>query len=448
MNYEGGNKVNNSILILFLLLLPISFISIAISLKFYRSIVSPFLIQMGIWLTALWLFVFFSDWLYFMSALKDSTVYYITFVLIVQIYAASLIGIVLLIKYRGKNLKIVKFEKGVNLNLPKLAIYAINIMSLMASVIFLINIIQIYGVNGMLNNSVAIRRAFFTSQLDLYIGTDLINILLNTSNILSGAYIVCVEKFKKNDLKILILPLLASMIFGLAYLGRVEMIKSLIVIFVSIELRRIKKVDLEAILKKGRRMGVTVITALFLFVSFTMGKGTILYSSSNKFVGTLKNLVSYATGSIIAFQDYIGMAPSEYNFGYSSFYPIYRRLYKIGLLEERLTSYVSVYSETAVGINTFTFLRPFHEDFGFLGIMIMPFLFMIIAMFFYYKVMTEKKPNFLTVSILLSFYPAIVFSIQGYEFQTNAYFIGISLAFIIAAIINKVSKKNNESINK
>jgi oligosaccharide repeat unit polymerase len=433
--------VNSSILLLFMLLLPITTISVVVSLRFYKSIISPIFIQMSIWIVTLWFFVFFTNWLYFLNYLKSITVIYIAFALIIQLVAAIIFLISFSILSKNKEFKVVKFEKGINFSFGKLAIYIVNIMSLGTSIIFLINIIQIYGINFILDNSVLVRRAFFTSELNLIIGTDIIIILLNASMILSGAYVVTTVIFNKKDFKILIFPIFSSMIFGLGFLSRVEVIKTLIVIYSAVELRKIKKKELELGLIKFRKVTMFIILSVFIFISFTMGKGTVIYNTNNLFLGTIKNIVSYATGSIIAFQEYLLNTPTQYNFGYSSFYPIYRQLFNIGLFEERLTSYVNVYSQTALGINTFTFLRPFHEDFGFLGLIIMPFLFIISSMYIYNKVMIEKKASFLNTSILLSFYPAIVFSIQGFEFQTNGYFIGISLAFVVAAIINNFSAK-------
>jgi len=91
----------------------------------------------------------------------------------------------------------------------------------------------------------------------------------------------------------------------------------------------------------------------------------------------------YASSQVGVLNQYLEKNKENVNFGYSTFFGVYTILSKFHLVEKPKTQHkgylIPQWSNTA------TFLREIHADFGFAGILLIPFLIGLLATFYWFK---------------------------------------------------------------
>lgn len=223
--------------------------------------------------------------------------------------------------------------------------------------------------------------------------------------------------------KIYYLPIISSVIFAVVYLGRNEFVKIALIYFIAILLKNRKIFFLKSFKK------IFVIILIVVGVSSILKKGNHISGGNNVIHNTLLNVGSYGSGSLLVFDMFTQRNNGDIELGYGeyTFYPVFRRLASIGFYKENFNlSYVDDYESF---INTFTYLRPFYSDFGWFGVYILSSFFLMIIIYF---TQIDSKPKSVKKYLLfISLYPAVLFSIQGLEYQTMEYFTAIALALLL-----------------
>lgn len=80
-------------------------------------------------------------------------------------------------------------------------------------------------------------------------------------------------------------------------------------------------------------------------------------------------------------------------------------------------------------INTFTYLRPFYDDYGAIGILFLVSLFNWILIIFSVKLL--RYSSIYMFVIYISIFPVALFSIQGFELQSIEFFSSVLYCLII-----------------
>lgn len=299
------------------------------------------------------------------------------------------------------------------------------LLSFILVIIFAFNILRSYS-NLLLNEPWSLRYMYFNGEVSVFPSISYTIIFLYVSSFLSSAVLYT---RLDNGLKIFYLPIFTAIIFAFVYLGRNEFFKVSIVYTVAFLLR-----DVRFVFRKMLRKGL-LIFGVILILSGLLDKGSNLTGRSNLVENTIINLFSYSSGSLLAFDLFTNRVVITNSFGYGeyTFYPIFRRLSSIGLYKKDFeVSYVNDYEGH---INTFTYLRPFYSDFGWIGVYTMSSLFLVLIA--YYSTINKRPSNSFGFLVLVSLYPAVLFSIQGLEYQTMEFFSAIFFAFCVS-LFNKV----------
>jgi oligosaccharide repeat unit polymerase len=147
-------------------------------------------------------------------------------------------------------------------------------------------------------------------------------------------------------------------------------------------------------------IGVFLIV-VFVIVSSLVGKtedAAFLVSYWRRdipFNAGLASLYHYTTSALPAFQILIN-DPSDYLWGQASFLPILR-IAQIVIPDIELTETIQPTVYMPVPTNVFTYLAPYYQDFGLLGLFIMPFILGLVAMAVYQR--WKKYPDLATILI-------------------------------------------------
>lgn len=373
-------------------------------LKKINKLFTPLGLFVLIWLIAL-LFLPFAEEYY---SYKVSDRFYLFYL------ALTSVNIFLLV-FSGNNNKNVERKQYDRKYLSKLgrANDLVLILTTLWVGLFFIDVFRKYSVLWLVN-PVELREMFFDGRADLIVGASYSKLLLYLSTFFSCALI-----FYGNKKKRLYLPVFLALMFATAYLGRNEFFKVIMMYVCALHTKY------EWSMKRWIMIGGTLFFVL-IFMSSLLNKENRYADNRNSFISAIEAIGCYASGSIIAFDDHISTS-TELTYGTSTFYPLLRRL----------GSQVSPpnYTEDYIGnINTFTYLRPFYDDYGAIGILFLVSLFNWILIIFSVKLL--RYSSIYMFVIYISIFPVALFSIQGFELQSIEFFSSVLYCLIICYLCN------------
>jgi len=261
----------------------------------------------------------------------------------------------------------------------------------------------------------------------------------------------------------LYLLFLDIILFEIIYMGRAEIL-TFFFLFLSAYYLSLKYSRIVTYFNKDLKRNKTYVTflfgflaviSIFIIVSFLLGKGSseeLLYYSSIQLPALLYDIYVYPTGSVCAFNSWLSnRGLNQLLLGQVTFYPIAIILHKIGILKQLAnTSYVLENAYTPIPVNTFTYLRPLYEDFGILGIIVIPYMVGLICSYIYASL--NNKLVLTKIIVLSYFYAAIIFSIQGNLFWNFYYMFSLFLTYLVIKglkwIFFLLYNSNNLNYNK
>ncbi|ANW94964.1 hypothetical protein AXE80_01055 [Wenyingzhuangia fucanilytica] len=291
-------------------------------------------------------------------------------------------------------------------------------ISFCLTIVFAINILSRYS-NLLINNPWVLREMYFNGDIKLFPSISYTLIFLYLSAFLGSSVLYFREDVGR---KIYYLPIISSIIFAVVYIGRNEFVKISLIYFIAILLKN-KEIFLFKSLKK-----IFAILLIVIGVSSILKKGSHI-GGENLIHNTLLNIGSYGSGSLLVFDIFTQRVNRDIDFGYGeyTFYPVFRRLASIGFY--RADFKLSYMDDFESFINTFTYLRPFYSDFGWFGVYVLSSFFLMIII--YFTQIDSKPKSVKKYLVFISLYPAVLFSIQGLEYQTMEYFTAILLALLL-----------------
>ncbi len=191
-----------------------------------------------------------------------------------------------------------------------------------------------------------------------------------------------------------------------------------------------------------RIAGVVTIAAVlvgtFAFVSSYRGLGvdypgiTPALDRISEYVPMAPSLYSNFSGTPVAFSMYLS-SPRERSVGFWGMYtfgPIFRFLSKLGF-----PTSIPPYEEdywTPFPVNTSTYLKNVHSDFGPAGILIFPFILGAAATAL--NLRTRTKPRLLHLVLLANLYVLVIFSFSYNFMLSGDWYIG-TVASVVAALV-------------
>jgi len=262
-----------------------------------------------------------------------------------------------------------------------------------------------------------------------------------------GVYFSSIYFVKRNKVDIFtFLPLFGVILSEIANVGRAGILFALILFFSSIINQKYSyKIKL---LNIKRLIGIIFILLILVLSAVsikTLRGGEINHNATSL---TLRNtqdnpfinptIYTYLCGHIGAFSKYLETDyDNYYKFGHNSFQSIYNIFAKFEWVEKP-DVYPDGYN-IPVWINTGTYLMDLHQDFGNMGLLIVPFLIGYLALFLWNKYLENKNLVGLLFISYLEVYLVMTFLMS---FSRNSvYFTSFVLTFVIVFLYEQKFSK-------
>jgi oligosaccharide repeat unit polymerase len=167
------------------------------------------------------------------------------------------------------------------------------------------------------------------------------------------------------------------------------------------------------------------IAALFVAIDLLLGKSA-LYGHTDRLRGALFSTYWYIASPLAAFNEFISTSDGHHHLGEYMFYPFYKWFYRFGLAPEPQMSYYGEKVYLPFMTNVYTYLRNIYEDFGIIGIAVVPYLLGWATC----AVRLKAARSFAYLNLYLVLLAMIFFSFYNYYLVSNQIYLQILFAFV------------------
>jgi len=268
--------------------------------------------------------------------------------------------------------------------------------------------------------------------------------LVHIALVLSGIYSAYRGKFNI----IILFPFIILILKSVADVARAGMLLGLLEYFIPFFICK-QFFDSVYSVERNRNRKKVVISIIFLIALILTGAAIVktFRAPMEKFTASSSSLRKLESGLIISptlylytsshigiLNSYLIKQDENNHFGEVTFFPFYRFISKLGVIKE--PSYYQRGYFIPMWTNTGTYLRDLHSDFGYAGVIIIPFLIGLLSTLFWLKYYSSGNMRFLVILIYL--YIIVAFSFLGFATRFGNWLIGLVLLLIITPIIEKV----------
>jgi oligosaccharide repeat unit polymerase len=241
---------------------------------------------------------------------------------------------------------------------------------------------------------------------------------------------------------ICLFPLLVATITGVLSVSRWAMLLSGALFLVSycltpkfkpIYLSRFQK-GLIALVCAG---GIVFSTVSRIDLASSLGDQSSTLNEISDWVPVAPSLYFYLSGPPVGLSAYLRDPGREANlaWGRYTFASVYRFLSKLGLATH--VPFHQEFYSTPEPINTCTYLREAHSDFGVLGVFFVPFLLGLVAGW-----LSSVRENLARMISLAFIYVVILFSFSNLVAATGQWFQGFLVSLIASVIVERVGHRD------
>jgi oligosaccharide repeat unit polymerase len=162
---------------------------------------------------------------------------------------------------------------------------------------------------------------------------------------------------------------------------------------------------------------VVAVVIIFAAIELLLRKSAT-YGEAGSLRGVLFSFYWYLASPIAALNDFLAGFQGDYGLGQKTFFPFYKWLYRLHLVAQPSISAYGEFVYIPYPANVYTYLRNFYEDFGLLGVALVPY-----ALGWLTAAIKDRASRyfpflnlyvFLLVPILFSFYSYPLLSSQFY----------------------------------
>lgn len=249
-------------------------------------------------------------------------------------------------------------------------------------------------------------------------------------------------------------PFIGIIIKELATVGRAGMLFALIEFLLSFLLfRHLLNDDFTQKYKFSKINSIFAVTILLLFFIISSSLVKISRGSPESFTGTSKGLKQlennliispslylYLSSDIGVFSKYLSSNGDGTSFGQNTFLPFYLLLAKFGIVERPNDFQKGYY--IPMWINTGTYIRELHADFGVVGVFVGPYLIGLIITWLWFRFYEKKS---LIVFAFLVFLNLIIgFSFLVMVTRLLYWFISLFVIVLLIPILEKLATNSQE----
>jgi hypothetical protein len=197
---------------------------------------------------------------------------------------------------------------------------------------------------------------------------------------------------------------------------------------IALTLTRLQKI----VLAVACFSGLIVATAVRSDLSTPLWEQSVTLNEISDWIPVAPSLYFYLSGPPVGFSQYLHEQDHEANlpWGRYTFASIYRFLSKLGLA--RSVPFHQDFYSTPEPINTCTYLRELHSDFGAIGIFLVPFLMGMAG-----GLLFKMRENLVALMLLTFLHVVILFSFTNLVSTTGQWFQGLVVSMTAGLFLER-----------
>jgi oligosaccharide repeat unit polymerase len=217
-----------------------------------------------------------------------------------------------------------------------------------------------------------------------------------------------------------------SLGIGFLNLGRKEVTVNILFVTLSyLFVHRLYRARRTAEILRDLVLPPAALFALFLLIDIVLQKSQT-YERESHLSGFLFSLYWYTASPLAAFAEFLKNQNPGHVMGESLFFPFYKWLYRYGLVPEGTFSLLSEKVYVPYGANVYSYLRNMYEDFGLIGVAVVPYVLgALAATLRRWAALSLPYLNLYLVLLML-----LIFSFYNYLLVSNQYYLQVLFAFL------------------
>jgi oligosaccharide repeat unit polymerase len=226
---------------------------------------------------------------------------------------------------------------------------------------------------------------------------------------------------------LVLLFLLVSLCVGLLSLGRQEVaINILYVILSYLFLHRLYCLRRPWELVRPLLVPAAILAVLFVFIEVLLNKSR-MYHRDSRLTGFLFSLYWYIAAPLAAFAEYLKNPEHTWTMGQSLFFPIYKWLARLHWVAPVTKTVLTEWVRIPYRTNVYTYLRDIHEDFGFVGLTLVPCVLGALS-----AVLRRRAESFFPyLNLYLVLLVVLIFSCYSYLLVSNQFYTQVIFALLL-----------------
>jgi oligosaccharide repeat unit polymerase len=176
-----------------------------------------------------------------------------------------------------------------------------------------------------------------------------------------------------------------------------------------------------------RPLAVPLAALVLLFVAIDLLlRKSRTYEREDRLMGFLFSVYWYMASPLAAFAQYLKDAGHTWTGGQSLFFPVYKWLARLHLVPEPTKTVLTEWFYIPYPANVFSYLRDIHEDFGFVGLAVVPYILGSLA-----AVLRRRAEVFFPyLNLYLALLVLLVFSFYNYLLVSNQFYTQVLFALL------------------
>jgi oligosaccharide repeat unit polymerase len=224
-----------------------------------------------------------------------------------------------------------------------------------------------------------------------------------------------------------LLFLLVSLSVGLLSLGRQEAaINFLFVILSYLFTHRLCRLRRPWEMARPLVVPVAILVALFVSIELLLNKSHA-YHLDSRLARFLFSLYWYIAAPLGAFAEYLKHAGHTWTMGESLFFPVYKWLARLHWVAPVTKTVLTEWVYIPYPANVYTYLRDIHEDFGFVGLTLVPYV------LGYLSAVLQRRAEtlFPYLNLYLALLVLLIFSCYNYLLVSNQFYMQVVFALLL-----------------
>ena len=220
--------------------------------------------------------------------------------------------------------------------------------------------------------------------------------------------------------------LLVSLGIGFLNLGRKEVTVNVLFVMLSyLFVHRVYRIRRTSEVLQDLLVPPAALAALFILIDVLLQKSQT-YERETRFAGFFFSLYWYIASPLAAFAEFMKDHNQAHLMGQSLFFPLYKWLYRLHLVPEGTVSVLMEKVYIPYGANVYSYLRNIYEDFGFVGVAIIPYILGSLA-----AGLRRRAEVFLPyLNLYLILLILIIFSFYNYLLMSSQYYLQAILVLL------------------